>query len=171
VPVDDPLGSVYEGADAVRTVCYRRDGQEIVLQIADYARQTRDAEVVSHGNRLYEADRWQLARRAVIRSGSGQGSVEVKQVVLSGRGGEQRTVWRLYRVGGLVTGYGYQAKLLQVWAQVARRPAAAVITLSAAGLGDDGLRLLGEFWRELGAEIAIGAEPGGAELGGAREQG
>ena len=109
----------YAGTPARFAATYARQtgsGAPVGLQLHWYARQARDAELLTHQSSPY-GPRWtQLAQR-VQDITLASGTLAVRESVL-GRGGERLLVWRIYRQGGIVTARPVLVKLLLAQAKL-----------------------------------------------------
>ena len=85
-------------------------GMQLGLQLAWYAHQTRDAELLSHQGLPYGARWTALAHGKHVAQLAG-GPQTVRESVLAS-GSERLLVWRLYRQGGVVTAEPVLVKLL-----------------------------------------------------------
>lgn len=94
----------------------RGDGAPVGLQLHWYARQARDAELLTHQSSPYGARWLALAQRVQDITLAG-GTLAVRESVL-GRGGERLLVWRIYRQGGIVTARPVLVKLLLAQAKL-----------------------------------------------------
>jgi exosortase A len=93
----------------------QEQGRELVGADSRIAR-SRD---LAFDRSLWIAEKEVLVREALVRTPDGH-------VV----------VWYWYEVGGVRAAYGFQAKALELWAFVRRRPAAALVTLSTECVSD-----------------------------------
>ena len=110
------------GAPARFAATYARqdgDGAPVGLQLHWYARQTRDAELLTHQAMPYGARWMPLAQRVQHVSLAG-GALDVRESVL-GHGGERLLVWRVYRQGGILTARPVLVKLLLAQAKLLGR--------------------------------------------------
>ncbi|QDG69835.1 exosortase A [Janthinobacterium tructae] len=107
----------YAGTPARFAAMYARgDGAPVGLQLHWYARQARDAELLTHQSSPYGARWLALAQRVQDITLAG-GTLAVRESVL-GRGGERLLVWRIYRQGGIVTARPVLVKLLLAQAKL-----------------------------------------------------
>lgn len=107
----------YAGTPARFAATYARgDGAPVGLQLHWYARQARDAELLTHQSSPYGARWLALAQRVQDITLAG-GTLAVRESVL-GRGGERLLVWRIYRQGGIVTARPVLVKLLLAQAKL-----------------------------------------------------
>ena len=124
----------YAGAPARFAATYTRqtdDGAQVRLQLRWYARQMRDAELLTHLSSPYGA-RWLALAQRVQDVTLASGALAVRESVL-GHGGERLLVWRVYRQGGVVTARPVLVKLLLAQAKLlGRRQDGADIIVSAA---------------------------------------
>ncbi|MGK5010840.1 exosortase A [Janthinobacterium sp. MDB2-8] len=95
------------------------DGAPVGLQLHWYARQARDAELLTHQAMPYGARWMPLAQRVQHVSVAG-GALDVRESVL-GHGGERLLVWRVYRQGGILTARPVLVKLLLAQAKLLGR--------------------------------------------------
>jgi exosortase A len=124
----------YAGAPARFAATYaRQDGDDapVGLQLHWYARQARDAELLTHQALPY-GPRWTpLAQRVQYLTLAG-GTMAVRESVLA-HGGERLLLWRVYRQGGIVTARPVLVKLLLAQAKLlGRRQDGADIIVFAA---------------------------------------
>ena len=109
----------------------RGDGAPVGLQLHWYARQARDAELLTHQSSPY-GPRWMALAQRVQDITVAGGTLAVRESVL-GRGGERLLVWRIYRQGGIVTARPVLVKLLLAQAKLlGRRQDGADILVFAA---------------------------------------
>lgn len=122
----------YAGTPARFAATYARgDGAPVGLQLHWYARQARDAELLTHQSSPYGA-RWMALAQRVQDVTLAGGTLAVRESVL-GRGGERLLVWRIYRQGGIVTARPVLVKLLLAQAKLlGRRQDGADILVFAA---------------------------------------
>ena len=124
----------YAGTPARFAATYARgdgDGAPVGLQLHWYARQARDAELLTHQSSPYGA-RWMALAQRVQDINLAGGTLAVRESVL-GRGGERLLVWRIYRQGGIVTARPVLVKLLLAQAKLlGRRQDGADIIVFAA---------------------------------------
>ncbi|WP_219134461.1 exosortase A [Janthinobacterium sp. UMAB-60] len=107
------------------------DGAPVGLQLHWYARQARDAELLTHQSSPYGA-RWMALAQRVQDITLAGGALAVRESVL-GHGGERLLVWRIYRQGGIVTARPVLVKLLLAQAKLlGRRQDGADILVFAA---------------------------------------
>ncbi|WP_426089921.1 exosortase A [Janthinobacterium sp. PSPC1-1] len=124
----------YAGTPARFAATYARgdgDGAPVGLQLHWYARQARDAELLTHQSSPYGARWMALAQRVqdITLAGS---ALAVRESVL-GHGGERLLVWRVYRQGGIITARPVLVKLLLAQAKLlGRRQDGADILVFAA---------------------------------------
>ncbi|MGK5080788.1 exosortase A [Janthinobacterium sp. HLX7-2] len=85
-------------------------GVQVSLQLAWYARQARDAELLAHQSLPYGA-RWTPLAHGKHTAQLAHGPCSVRESVLA-QGSERLLVWRLYRQGGVVTAEPVLVKLL-----------------------------------------------------------
>ncbi|WP_332860158.1 exosortase A [Janthinobacterium svalbardensis] len=95
------------------------DGAPVGLQLHWYARQARDAELLTHQSSPYGA-RWMALAQRVQDITLASGALAVRESVL-GHGGERLLVWRIYRQGGIVTARPVLVKLLLAQAKLLGR--------------------------------------------------
>jgi exosortase A len=124
----------YAGTPALFAATYARqgsDGAPVGLQLRWYARQVRDAELLTHQSAPYGA-RWTLLTQRVQRATLAAGTLDVRESVLA-HGGERLLVWRLYRQGGIVTARPVLVKLLLAQAKLlgTRQDGADIIVFAA----------------------------------------
>ncbi|NHQ92370.1 exosortase A [Janthinobacterium lividum] len=124
----------YAGAPARFAGTYARregDGAPVGLQLHWYARQARDAELLTHQAMPYGPHWMPLAQR-VQDVNLASGELAVRESVLA-QGGERLLVWRVYRQGGIVTARPMLVKLLLAQAKLlGRRQDGADILVFAA---------------------------------------
>ena len=124
----------YAGAPARFAGTYaRRDGDSapVGLQLHWYARQARDAELLTHQALPY-GPRWMPLAQRVQDVNLASGELAVRESVLA-QGGERLLVWRVYRQGGFVTARPVLVKLLLAQAKLlGRRQDGADIIVFAA---------------------------------------
>lgn len=124
----------YAGAPARLAATYARqedDDAPVGLQLHWYARQARDAELLTHQALPY-GPRWMALAQRVQRVTVASGPMSVRESVL-GHGGERLLVWRVYRQGGIVTARPVLVKLLLAQAKLlGRRQDGADILVFAA---------------------------------------
>ncbi|MCC7641871.1 MULTISPECIES: exosortase A [unclassified Janthinobacterium] len=124
----------YAGTPARFAATYARldgDGAPVGLQLHWYARQARDAELLTHQALPYGA-RWMPLAQRVRHVKLASGEPAVRESVLA-YGGERLLVWRLYRQGGIVTARPMLVKLLLAQAKLlGRRQDGADIIVFAA---------------------------------------
>ena len=124
----------YAGTPARFAATYARQtgsGAPVGLQLHWYARQARDAELLTHQSLPYGAHWMALAQR-VQDIPLADGALAVRESVL-GHGGERLLVWRIYRQGGIVTARPVLVKLLLAQAKLlGRRQDGADILVFAA---------------------------------------
>ena len=122
----------YAGTPARFAATYARgDGAPVGLQLHWYARQARDAELLTHQSSPY-GPRWMALAQRVQDVNLAGGTLAVRESVL-GRGGERLLVWRIYRQGGIVTARPVLVKLLLAQAKLlGRRQDGADILVFAA---------------------------------------
>ncbi|MEX0144191.1 exosortase A [Massilia sp. LMS1-1-1.1] len=123
----------YAGTPARFAATYaRQDGDAPVgLQLHWYARQARDAELLTHQALPY-GPRWMPLAQRVRHVKLASGEQAVRESVLA-YGGERLLVWRVYRQGGIVTARPMLVKLLLAQAKLlARRQDGADIIVFAA---------------------------------------
>ncbi|WP_454774985.1 exosortase A [Janthinobacterium tructae] len=124
----------YAGTPARFAATYARQtgsGAPVGLQLHWYARQARDAELLTHQSSPYGA-RWMVLAQRVQDITLAGGTLDVRESVL-GRGGERLLVWRIYRQGGIVTARPVLVKLLLAQAKLlGRRQDGADILVFAA---------------------------------------
>ncbi|APA68529.1 exosortase A [Janthinobacterium sp. 1_2014MBL_MicDiv] len=108
----------FSGAPAQWLATYARDGDDggaqVGLQLAWYARQARDAELLTHQGMPYGARWMALAhgqRHVSVGHGATDGLLAVRESVLA-HGGERLLLWRVYRQGGVLTAEPVLVKLL-----------------------------------------------------------
>lgn len=109
----------YAGTPARFAATYARqtgDGAQVGLQLHWYARQMRDAELLTHQSSPYGA-RWLALAQHVQDVNLASGALAVRESVL-GHGGERLLVWRVYRQGGVVTARPVLVKLLLAQAKL-----------------------------------------------------
>ncbi|MGK5022001.1 exosortase A [Janthinobacterium lividum] len=109
----------YAGAPALFAATYVRqagDGAPVMLQLHWYARQARDAELLTHQSAPYGARSMALAQRMQELT-LPSGSLAVRESVLA-HAGERLLVWRVYRQGGIVTARPVLVKLLLAQAKL-----------------------------------------------------
>ncbi|AQR69475.1 exosortase A [Janthinobacterium sp. LM6] len=112
----------YAGKPALFAATYARqdgDGAPVGLQLHWYARQARDAELLTHQSSPYGA-RWTALAQRVRQVGLSGGALDVRESVLA-HGGERLLVWRVYRQGGVVTARPVLVKLLLAQAKLLGR--------------------------------------------------
>ncbi|WP_219118179.1 exosortase A [Janthinobacterium sp. UMAB-56] len=112
----------YAGAPALFAATYARqdgDGAPVGLQLHWYARQARDAELLTHQAAPYGA-RWMPLAQRLHHVKLASGTLGVRESVL-GHGGERLLVWRMYRQGGIVTARPVLVKLLLAQAKLLGR--------------------------------------------------
>ncbi|MEG1324441.1 MAG: exosortase A [Janthinobacterium sp.] len=112
----------YAGAPALFAASYARQdgaGAPVGLQLHWYARQARDAELLTHQTSPYGA-RWIPLAQRMRQVDLAGGALGVRESVLS-YGGERLLVWRLYRQGGIVTARPALVKLLLAQAKLLGR--------------------------------------------------
>ncbi|KAB8048552.1 EpsI family protein, partial [Janthinobacterium sp. FT14W] len=124
----------YAGAPALFAATYARrngDGAQVGLQLHWYARQARDAELLTHQALPYGA-RWMPLAQRVQHVAVAGGAVGVREAVLA-HGGERLLVWRAYRQGGVVTASPVLVKLLLAQAKLLglRQDGADIIVFAA----------------------------------------
>ena len=124
----------YAGAPARFAATYARqtgDGAQVRLQLRWYARQMRDAELLTHLSSPYGA-RWLALAQRVQDVTLASGALAVRESVL-GHGGERLLVWRVYRQGGVVTARPVLVKLLLAQAKLLgmRQDGADIIVFAA----------------------------------------
>ena len=102
----------FAGTPAQYLATYARldGGEQVGLQLAWYARQARDAELLAHQSLPFGAHWVPLAQRP-RQASLAQGVLDVRENVL-GRGSERLLVWRCYRQGGVATAEPVVVKLL-----------------------------------------------------------
>lgn len=124
----------YAGAPARFAATYARqdgDGAPVGLQLHWYARQARDAELLTHQALPY-GPRWTPLAQRVRHVNLAGGELAVRESVLA-HGGERLLVWRVYRQGGIVTARPVLVKLLLAQAKLlGRRQDGADIIVFAA---------------------------------------
>ena len=124
----------YAGTPARFAATYARqtgDGAPVGLQLHWYARQARDAELLTHQSSPY-GPRWMALAQRVQDVKLAGGTLAVRESVL-GRGSERLLVWRIYRQGGIVTARPVLVKLLLAQAKLlGRRQDGADILVFAA---------------------------------------
>ena len=122
----------YAGTPTRFAAMYARgDGAPVGLQLHWYARQARDAELLTHQSSPY-GPRWMALAQRVQDITLASGTLAVRESVL-GRGGERLLVWRIYRQGGIVTARPVLVKLLLAQAKLlGRRQDGADILVFAA---------------------------------------
>ncbi|MGK5003791.1 exosortase A [Janthinobacterium sp. LB2P70] len=124
----------YAGTPARFAATYARqdgDGTPVGLQLHWYARQARDAELLTHQALPYGA-RWMPLAQRVRHVKLASGALAVRESVLA-YGGERLLVWRVYRQGGIVTARPVLVKLLLAQAKLlGRRQDGADIIVFAA---------------------------------------
>lgn len=124
----------YAGAPARFAATYARrdgDGAPVGLQLHWYARQARDAELLTHQALPY-GPRWMALAQRMRPVSVASGVLGVRESVL-GHGGERLLVWRVYRQGGIVTARPVLVKLLLAQAKLlGRRQDGADILVFAA---------------------------------------
>ncbi|MGK5065187.1 exosortase A [Janthinobacterium sp. LB3P112] len=107
------------------------NGAPVGLQLHWYARQARDAELLTHLSAPYGA-RWTPLAQRMQHVNLDGGSLGVRESVLA-YGGERLLVWRVYRQGGIVTARPVLVKLLLAQAKLlGRRQDGADIIVFAA---------------------------------------
>ena len=107
------------------------DGAPVGLQLHWYARQARDAELLTHQALPY-GPRWMPLAQRVRHVKLASGEQAVRESVLA-HGGERLLVWRVYRQGGIVTARPMLVKLLLAQAKLlGRRQDGADIIVFAA---------------------------------------
>ncbi|MDZ5633598.1 exosortase A [Janthinobacterium sp. GMG1] len=112
----------YAGNPARFAATYARqdgDGAPVGLQLHWYARQARDAELLTHQPLPYGA-RWTPLAQRVRHVDLSGGSIGVRESVLA-HGGERLLLWRVYRQGGIVTARPALVKLLLAQAKLLGR--------------------------------------------------
>lgn len=124
----------YAGTPARFAATYARQtgsGAPVGLQLHWYARQARDAELLTHQSSPY-GPRWTPLAQRVQDITLASGTLAVRESVL-GRGGEHLLVWRVYRQGGIITARPVLVKLLLAQAKLlGRRQDGADILVFAA---------------------------------------
>lgn len=123
----------YAGTPARFAATYaRQDGDAPVgLQLHWYARQARDAELLTHQALPY-GPRWIPLAQRVRHVKLASGALGVRESILA-HGGERLLVWRVYRQGGIVTARPMLVKLLLAQAKLlGRRQDGADIIVFAA---------------------------------------
>ena len=91
-------------------------GAPVGLQLHWYARQARDAELLTHQSLPY-GPRWMALAQRVQDIPLAGGALAVRESVL-GHGGERMLVWRVYRQGGIITARPVLVKLLLAQAKL-----------------------------------------------------
>lgn len=123
----------FAGAPAQFAATYARadGGAQAGLQLAWYARQARDAELLAHQSRPY-GERWMPLAHRMRHPALAAGTLAVRESVLA-RGGERLLVWRFYRQGGIATAEPVLVKLLLARAKLLgmRQDGAEVIVCMA----------------------------------------
>ena len=124
----------YAGAPARFAATYARQtgsGAPVGLQLHWYARQARDAELLTHQSSPYGACWMPLAQRVQDITLAGD-ALAVRESVL-GHGGERLLVWRLYRQGGIITARPVLVKLLLAQAKLlgTRQDGADILVFAA----------------------------------------
>ncbi|MDO8033109.1 exosortase A [Janthinobacterium sp. SUN128] len=117
-----PWQAPYAGGPALFAATYARqdgDGAPVGLQLHWYARQARDAELLTHLSSPYGA-RWTPLAQRVQHVNLASGSMGVRESVLA-HGGERLLVWRVYRQGGMITARPVLVKLLLAQAKLLGR--------------------------------------------------
>ena len=112
----------YAGTPARFAATYARldgDGAPVGLQLHWYARQVRDAELLTHQALPY-GPRWMPLAQRVRHINLASGGLAVRESVLA-HGGERLLVWRVYRQGGIVTARPMLVKLLLAQAKLLGR--------------------------------------------------
>ncbi|MCA1859503.1 exosortase A [Janthinobacterium sp. HSC-3S05] len=124
----------YAGTPARFAAMYARqdgDGAPVGLQLHWYARQARDAELLTHQASPYGA-RWMPLAQGERHVNLSDGQIGVRESVLA-HGGERLLLWRVYRQGGVVTARPVLVKLLLAQAKLlGRRQDGADILVFAA---------------------------------------
>ncbi|STR23645.1 exosortase A [Janthinobacterium lividum] len=123
----------YAGTPARFAATYARQdgGAPVGLQLHWYARQARDAELLTHQALPYGA-RWMPLAQRMRHVKLASGALAVRESVLA-HGGERLLVWRVYRQGGIVTARPMLVKLLLAQAKLlGRRQDGADIIVFAA---------------------------------------
>ena len=103
----------FAGQPATFAASYARTGDggtRLGLQLAWYARQARDAELLAHQS-LPHGARWTALAHGRHAAQLAGGSQTVRESVLAS-GSERLLVWRLYRQGGVLTAEAVLVKLL-----------------------------------------------------------
>jgi exosortase A len=116
---------VYVGADAELGARYQRDGTAVDLWIVFYATQAQGKELVYYANHLAAPTAWRI--ESTQRAG---GRETANDTVLVDTSGDRRLVRWWYEVDGHRSASGPMAKLQQVAARLAGRPAAALVAFS-----------------------------------------
>ena len=124
----------FAGAPAQYLATYARAQGEPVrvgLQLAWYARQGRDAELLAHQN-LPHGARWTPLAQRLRQVPLAPRALGVRESVLA-HGGERLLVWRFYRQGGVQTAEPMLVKLLLAKAKLlgTRQDGAGIIVVAA----------------------------------------
>ena len=109
---------------------FRREGRDVQLYVGFYRRQRPGAELIQHGNQVSGPAPWGLAgtrARTVALGGDTVRVGESRQVA----GALARTTWKIYLVGGQISGNRYAVKLRSGLAKLSGgRQDAVVIVVS-----------------------------------------
>ena len=121
----------FAGAPAQFSATYAHAGARVGLQLAWYARQARDAELLAHQVLPY-GERWMPLAHGSRTVALARRMLPVRESVLA-RGGERLLVWRFYRQGGVETVEPALVKLLLAGATLlgTRQDGAEIIVFAA----------------------------------------
>jgi exosortase A len=142
----------YVGADAEHGASYRKGATTVDLWVVQYATQSQGKELVYYANHIAAPDAW-----LVEATQPAAGADPARDTRLVDRAGDRRLVRWWYEVGGRRSASDLTAKLHQVLARLAGRPAAALVAFSAACAGEDctaAAAALDEFEREVATPLA-----------------
>lgn len=150
---EPPWLPVYVGADAELRRTYSDGADRVDVYVAYYAVQREEAELLQHGNTVYDNESWR-------RAGGGGAQVTIDGVplrveqtrLLAQDAG--RVVWQFFWVDGRFTGDRRMAKFLGLWATLSGdEPGAAAIALAADYAEDpaEARAVLARFVADMGA--------------------
>ena len=106
----------FHGAHQLLLGSYRRTGALAVdLAVISYTRQTEDAELIGHENRLEDAARWRVLAETERTVGLGDDlALPVSETIAASTSrGVYRVIWSLFRIGRHRTANAYFGKAMQ----------------------------------------------------------
>ncbi|MEM7543823.1 MAG: exosortase A [Pseudomonadota bacterium] len=143
------LGGEFPGATAYAERNFVNESQDwITFVTALFVEQRQGAELVSPDNLLYSRQKWRsIDGRSIVATGLTQPSI-VREIRLRARNGQEYLVWTWYEIGDATTATGWDAKIKDVWAQLAgdyRGSVLAVLGVEVTGSPEQARQMMREF--------------------------